>query len=67
MNKSTRNTQIELAIADLKQQMKPNITATARKYAVNESTLRKRWNGKTMSQSEASSEYNDSHQLRKRR
>ena len=50
-------TQIELTIADLKQQMKPNVTATARKYAVNESTLRKRWTGKTVSQSEASSKY----------
>jgi hypothetical protein len=57
MNKSTHDTQIELTIADLKQQMKPNVAATAKKYAVNESTLRKRWNGKTMSQSEASSEY----------
>jgi hypothetical protein len=30
MNKSTHDTQIELAIADLKQQMKPNVAAIAR-------------------------------------
>ena len=57
LNKTTHDTQIELAIADLKQQMKPNIAATARKYAVNESTLKKRWNKKNYVSEQASSEY----------
>ena len=57
MNSSTKNAQIELAIADLNQQDKPNVLATAKKYALVESTLRRRWKGKSMSQEAASSEY----------
>ena len=36
---------IEEAIADLKSQEHPNITATAKKYGCNRSTLSKRYNG----------------------
>jgi hypothetical protein len=57
MNKFTRDTQIKLAIADMKQQMKLNVAVITRKYAVNESTFRKYWNGKTIFQSGASSKY----------
>ena len=49
MNNSTKNTSIELAIADLKGQIKPNINATAKKYGLVESTLRRRFKGETMS------------------
>jgi len=36
---------IEEAIADLKSQEHPNITATAKKHGCNQSTLSKRYNG----------------------
>ena len=49
MDNSTKNKSIELAIADLKCQLKPNINATAKKYGLVESTLRRRFNGETMS------------------
>ena len=48
---------IDLALADLNAQLQPNIRATARKYGLVESTLRRRWNGQTMSRQDASSEY----------
>jgi hypothetical protein len=57
MNKSTHNDRMELALADLKQQEKPNVLHTAKKFSLAESTLRKRWQGKSMSQQAANSEY----------
>jgi hypothetical protein len=57
MNKSTHNDRMELALADLKQQEKPNVLHTAKKISLAESTLRKRWQGKSMSQQAANSEY----------
>jgi hypothetical protein len=57
MDKSTHNDRMELALADLKQQEKPNILGTAKNFSLAESTLRKRWQGKSMSQQAASSEY----------
>jgi hypothetical protein len=38
---------IELAIDDLNSQEVPHITATAEKYAVDRSTLSRRWRGKS--------------------
>ena len=43
MNNSLNSTPMKLAIADLELQDKPNILATAKKYNVVESTLRRRW------------------------
>ena len=43
------NTQIELAIAHLKAQKKPNIAAAAREFGIARETLSKRFNGKTVS------------------
>ena len=40
-----KNQPIELALADLRLQERPNIRATARQYDLVESTLRRRWNG----------------------
>ena len=57
MAKSTHNAQIELAIADLNQQEIPKIMGTAKKFNLVESTLRRRWKGKTVSQHTASSLY----------
>ena len=36
---------IDKALDDLNRQLVPNIRATARKYQLVESTLRRRWNG----------------------
>ena len=49
MAKSTHDARIELAIADLNQQEIPNIMGTAKKFNLVESTLRRRWKGKTLS------------------
>ena len=57
MQNSTHNARIELALADLKDQKKPNILATAKKFHLVESTLRRRWNGETMSKQAAISEF----------
>ena len=48
---------IDSALADLNAQLHPNIRATARKYGLVESTLRRRWKGQTMSRQDAVSEY----------
>ena len=48
---------IDLALADLNAQLLPNIRATARKYQLVESTLRRRWNGQTTSHQDCSSKY----------
>ena len=48
---------IDLALADLNAQLVPNIRATARKFQLVESTLRRRWNGQTTSRQNTSSKY----------
>jgi hypothetical protein len=57
MNNSTHDDRIELALADLRLQEKPNIRGTAKNFSLVESTLRRRWHGKSMSRPAASSEY----------
>ncbi|KAL2044104.1 hypothetical protein ABVK25_012466 [Lepraria finkii] len=57
MDCSTHNARIDLAVADLHQQEKPNFKATARKYAVNSTTLKRRYQGRQLSKQAASSEY----------
>src|SRR5450432_1245537 len=59
MRDSTNEAQLELAIADLMNQSIPNISGTARKYAVDRTTLRRRFNGTQRSRHAA---YEDSHQ-----
>ena len=49
MDNSTKNASIELAIADLNRQLKPNINATAKTYGLVESTLRRRFKGESLS------------------
>ena len=48
---------MQLALAELKQQKKPNISATSKKYQLVQSTLYHRWKGETMFYAEASSEF----------
>ena len=48
---------IDLALADLNAQLLPNIRATARKYQLVKSTLRRRWNSQTTSRQDTSSKY----------
>ena len=55
MDKSTLNARIELAIADLNQQDKPNLMGTAKRFNLVESTLRRRWKGQTVSHKAAAS------------
>ena len=57
MNNSIKNQPIELALADLRLQERPNVLATAKKYLVVESTLRKRWKGQSISRHDAASKY----------
>ena len=57
MKNTNHNESIDKALADLRLQEHPNIRATARTYQLVESTLRRRWQGKTVSHREASSEY----------
>ena len=57
MASTTNNTALELALADLRSQDKQNYRATARKYKVNQSTLRRRFLGLTISPAAASSLY----------
>ena len=57
MKNSNHNQSIDIALADLRLQEHPNINATAIKYKLVESTLRRRWQGKTVSFQEASSEW----------
>ena len=57
MATSTHNTRIELAIADLAKQDKPNYMATSKKYGVARTTLRKRFQGQTVSLQAAASIY----------
>ena len=55
MATSTHDARIELAIAHLKRQEKPNIMGTAREYGLVESTLRRRFKGQIMSRQAANS------------
>lgn len=50
------NQAISDAIADLESQESPNISATALKWGIVESTLRRRWKGQTVSYSTARSQ-----------
>ena len=57
MNSSATNAPIDLALAELSLQDVPNVVATAKKFNVVESTLRRRWKGETMSKKNVASEY----------
>ena len=57
MASSTNEARIELALADLSNQTKPNLMGTAKKYGLVESTLRRRFQKKTLSRAAATSEY----------
>ena len=57
MNNSIRNAQIELTLADLDCQLILNYLCTAKEYGLVESTLRRCYQGKTVSIEEAKSEY----------
>jgi hypothetical protein len=57
MAQSTHDARIELAIADLLRQTKPNYMRTARKYEINRTTLRSRFLGNQLSKKAAASEY----------
>lgn len=57
MASTTNNARIELALADLDSQEKPNFSGTAKKYGLVGSTLRRRYQGKTMSRAAATSEH----------
>ena len=48
---------INLTLVDLNAQLSPNIRATAKKFNLVESTLRRRWNSQIMSRKDAFSEY----------
>ena len=57
MATTTHDARIELALADLRRQEKPNIMGTAKKYQLAESTLRRRFKGQHLSRRAAASEY----------
>ena len=57
MAQSTHNARIELAIADLANQTKPNYIAIAKKYGVARITLRDRYLGQSLSVQAAASKY----------
>ena len=57
MDNLTTEQRIELAIADLESQDVPNCAAIARLYKIERSTLRRRYNGQTVSRKAAMSEY----------
>jgi hypothetical protein len=57
MASTTHEARIELALADLYRQEKPNIMGTAKKYTLVESTLRRRYKGKSLSRTAAISEH----------
>ena len=54
----SKNQAIEHAINDLRSQNAPNIDATAKKWGVTESTLRRRYKGQTVSRGEGQSKSN---------
>jgi Tc5 transposase DNA-binding domain len=49
MNKSTNEAQLELALADLSKQSIPNFSGTAKRFQVNRTTLRRRFDGSQQS------------------
>src|SRR3954466_591543 len=53
---STHNAPIDLALADLASQVKPNYSATAKKWQVERTTLAKRYKWQTVSRAIANSE-----------
>ena len=57
MKNSNHNQSIDEALTDLRLQERPNILATAKKYYLVESTLRRRWQAKSVSHAQASSLY----------
>ena len=57
MASPTHNARIELAMADLAKQLKPNYMATAKKHGVARSTLRERFLGESLSIQAAASKY----------
>ena len=57
MASTTHEARIELALADLDRQERPNIMGTAKKFNLIESTLRRRFQGKTLSRAAATSEH----------
>lgn len=57
MASTTNDTALELALAELRSQDKQNYRATAKKYHINQSTLRRRFLGLTTSSAAASSLY----------
>ena len=57
MDNSTHNARIELAIADLCEQAKRNIRATARKPNLARTTLQDRYKGQSVSRQAQKSEY----------
>ena len=57
MKNPNHNDSIDKALAELRLQERPNILATAMKYQLVESTLRRRWQRKTVSIEEANSEW----------
>ena len=48
---------MELALAELNNTFNPNVLATAKKFNLSESTLRRRWKSIQLSREEASSKY----------
>ena len=57
MTTSTKAYRMQLALAELKQQEKPNILATSKKYQLVQSMLYRRWKKETMSYAKANSEF----------
>ncbi len=57
MATTSHDARIELALADLSRQEKPNFMGTAKKYQLVESTLRRRFKGQHLSRRAAVSEY----------
>ena len=57
MTTSTKAYRMQLALAELKQQEKPNISATSKKYQLIQSTLYHRWKGEAIFYAEISSEF----------
>jgi hypothetical protein len=58
MDSATREMQMQLALSDISDQLKPNYAATARKYeGVHRTTLQQRFEGFQSSKAEANAEH----------
>ena len=57
MTTSTKAYRMQLTLTELKQQNKPNISATSKKYQLVQSTLYRRWKGETIFYIETSFEF----------